>query len=59
MRHRIILARLSTAFPIDMLEIDRSFVERLEGEGDAGAGVGNVSPQAEYSATGRFRGLAE
>jgi EAL domain-containing protein (putative c-di-GMP-specific phosphodiesterase class I) len=30
-------------FPIDILKIDRSFVERLEGEGDAGGGVDAVA----------------
>jgi diguanylate cyclase (GGDEF)-like protein/PAS domain S-box-containing protein len=30
-------------FPIDILKIDRSFVERLEGEGDAGSGVDAVA----------------
>jgi EAL domain-containing protein (putative c-di-GMP-specific phosphodiesterase class I) len=30
-------------FPIDILKIDRSFVERLEGKGDAGSGVDAVA----------------
>jgi diguanylate cyclase (GGDEF)-like protein/PAS domain S-box-containing protein len=30
-------------FPIDILKIDRSFVERLEGEGDVGGGVDAVA----------------
>jgi EAL domain-containing protein (putative c-di-GMP-specific phosphodiesterase class I) len=30
-------------FPIDILKIDRSFVERLAGEGDAGSGVDAVA----------------
>jgi len=30
-------------FPIDILKIDRSFVERLEGKGDAGGGVDAVA----------------